>query len=372
MILSSELTSQPMTSQSIYQHGSPSRTGILLINLGTPDAPTAKALRPYLKQFLSDQRVIEIPRLLWWPILYGFILPFRPKKSAEKYAQIWMPEGSPLKVHTERQTALLRKTVQTQIQTELIVEYAMNIGTPSIPEVLEKMQAQGCERILVIPLFPQYSSSSTASAIDNVCAAMKNIRNLPEIRTVKQYHEHPSYIAALAQNVRDYWDKNGQPDKLIISFHGVPRKNLDNGDPYHCLCQKTGRLLAEALKLNADQYQVCFQSRFGRAEWLTPYTDITLKQLAKVHTQRVDVVCPGFVSDCLETLEEIAIEAKETFIKAGGQEFHYIPCLNERDDWIQALTDITKNHLQGWLNLENKKEELALSRARALEMGAKD
>jgi len=361
-----------MTSQPIYHHGSPSKAGVLLINLGTPEAPTAESLRPYLKQFLSDRRVIELHPLLWWPILHGFILPFRPKKSAEKYAKIWMPEGSPLRVYTERQTELLRKTLHTQTHSELVVEYAMNIGTPSIAEVLGKMQAQGCERILVIPLFPQYSSSSTASAMDNVFTVLKKIRNLPEIRVVKQYHDHPGYVSALAQSVRDYWDTHGQPDKLIISFHGVPRKNLDNGDPYHCLCQKTGRLLAEALALNADQYQVCFQSRFGGAKWLTPYTDITLEQLAKDNTRRVDVVCPGFVSDCLETLEEIAIEAKDTFIKAGGQEFHYIPCLNERDDWIEALSNIATTHLQGWINPPPTAEEQEASRKRALELGAED
>jgi protoporphyrin/coproporphyrin ferrochelatase len=361
-----------MTSESIYRHGSPSKTGVLLINLGTPEAPTAQALRPYLKQFLSDRRVIEMPRLLWWPILHGFILPFRPKRSAEKYAKIWMPEGSPLRVHTERQTELLREALQARTKSDLIVEYAMNIGSPSIADVLGKMHAQNCERILVIPLFPQYSSSSTASAMDNTFAVLKKIRNLPEVRVVKQYHDHPGYITALAQNVRDYWDQHGQPDKLIISFHGVPRKNLDKGDPYHCLCQKTGRLLAEALALNADQYQVCFQSRFGGAKWLTPYTDVTLKQLAKEQTRRVDVVCPGFVSDCLETLEEIAIEAKETFITAGGKEFHYIPCLNERNDWIEALADIANTHLQGWLNPLPSTQKPEVTRARALDMGAVD
>ncbi len=361
-----------MTSESIYHHGTSSKTGVLLINLGTPEAPTAEALRPYLKQFLSDRRVIELGPLLWWPILHGFILPFRPKKSAEKYAKIWMPEGSPLKVHTERQTGLLRNTLKTQANSELVIEYAMNVGAPSIAEVLGKMQAQGCERILVIPLFPQYASSSTASAMDNVFGVLKKIRNLPEIRVVKQYHDHPGYIAALAQSVRDYWNANGRPDKLIISFHGVPRKNLDNGDPYHCLCQKTGRLLAEALSLNDGQFQVCFQSRFGRAEWLTPYTDITLEQLAKDNTRRVDVICPGFVSDCLETLEEIAIEARNTFINAGGQEFHYIPCLNEREDWIEALSNIAITHLQGWLNPPPTTEEQEATRKRALDLGAED
>ena len=361
-----------MTSKSIYQHGSPNRTGVLLINLGTPDAPTVQALRPYLKEFLSNPRVIEIPRLIWWPILHGFILPFRPKASAEKYAKIWMPEGSPLKVHTERQTKLLREALQTRLQNPPIVEYAMNIGQPSVATVMARMQEQGCERILIIPLFPQYAASSTAAAMDNVFSVLNRMRNLPSIRTVKQYHDHPGYIAALAQNVRDYWDAHGRPDKLIISFHGTPRASLDKGDPYHCACQKTGRLLAEALALESNQYSVCFQSRFGKAKWLTPYTVATLMQLGKEQMQRVDVICPGFVSDCLETLEEIAIEAKNTFIQSGGKEFHYIPCLNERSDWIQALADITCTNLQGWLDIEVTEEAAQLSRKLALEMGAND
>jgi len=281
-----------MTSKSIYQHGSPNRTGVLLINLGTPDAPTAQALRPYLKEFLSNPRVIEIPKLIWWPILHGFILPFRPKASAEKYAKVWMPEGSPLKVHTERQTKLLREALQTRLQNPPIVEYAMNIGKPSVATVIAKMQDQGCERILIIPLFPQYAASSTAAAMDNVFSVLNRMRNLPSIRTVKQYHDHPAYIAALAQNVRDYWDTHGRPNKLIISFHGTPRASLDKGDPYHCACQKTGRLLAEALALESNQYSVCFQSRFGKAKWLTPYTAATLMQLGKEQMQRVDVICP--------------------------------------------------------------------------------
>lgn len=361
-----------MTFSPIYHHGSPNRTGVLLINLGTPDAPTAQALRPYLKEFLSNPRVIEIPRLIWWPILHGFILPFRPKASAEKYAKIWMPEGSPLKIHTERQTKLLREALQTRLQNPPIVEYAMNIGQPSVAAVMAKMQEQGCERILIIPLFPQYAASSTAAAMDNVFSVLNRMRNLPSIRTVKQYHDHPGYIAALAQNVRDYWDAHGRPDKLIISFHGTPRASLDKGDPYHCACQKTGRLLAEALALETNQYSVCFQSRFGKAKWLTPYTAATLMQLGKEQMQRVDVICPGFVSDCLETLEEIAIEAKNTFIQSGGKAFHYIPCLNERSDWIQALSDITCTHLQGWLEIAVTEEAAQLSRKLALEMGAKD
>lgn len=358
-------------SEPIYQHGSQEKTGVLLINLGTPDEPTAKALRPYLKEFLSNARIIEIPKWIWWPILHGIILTFRPKKSAEKYTQIWMPEGSPLKVHTERQTALLREMMQKQTGPAPIVEYAMNIGSPSIADVMQQMVRQGCERILVLPLFPQYAASSTAAAIDNVFGVLSKMRNMPAVRTVKQYHDDPGYIASLAQNIREYWEQNGKPEKLIMSFHGVPRATLDKGDPYHCLCQKTGRLLGEALTLNADQYQVCFQSRFGRAKWLTPYTSDTLQQLGKKKTQRVDVVCPGFVADCLETLEEIAIEAKNTFISAGGQEFHYIPCLNEREDWIQALGEITRFNLQGWLEHEQSNERAEQSRKLALKMGAK-
>ena len=283
-----------------------------------------------------------------------------------------MPEGSPLKVHTERQTKLLREELQAQLQNPPMVEYAMNIGKPSVATVMARMQEQGCERILIIPLFPQYAASSTAAAMDNVFAVLKHVRNQPSIRTVKQYHDHPGYIAALAQNVRDYWDVHGRPDKLIISFHGTPRASLDKGDPYHCVSQKTGRLLAEALALNTSQYAVCFQSRFGKAKWLTPYTATTLAQLGKEQMQRVDVVCPGFVSDCLETLEEIAMEGKDTFLQAGGKEFHYIPCLNERSDWIQALADITCTHLQGWSNIQVTKEASQLSRKLALEMGAQD
>ncbi|MEO8992568.1 MAG: ferrochelatase [Nitrosospira sp.] len=361
----------------VHQHGTPSQTGILLVNLGTPEAPTAQALRPYLKQFLSSPRVIEFPRWVWWPILNGIILNTRPKKSAEKYALIWMAEGSPLKVHTARQTNLLRDVLAKRADPAPIVEYAMSIGNPSIAEVLRGMRQNGCERILVLPLYPQYAASSTASAFDEVFAQLGKMRNTPALRTVKHYHDHPGYIAALAQNIRDYWAENGRPDKLVMSFHGVPRSTLDKGDPYHCECQKTGRLLAEALELHANEYQVCFQSRFGRAEWLRPYTAATLEQLGKKNTKRVDVVCPGFVSDCLETLEEIAIEGKAIFTQAGGHEYHYISCLNERDDWIFALADIALANLQGWLGLESAKEEnaeekRAQSRQRALKLGARN
>lgn len=354
-----------------YRHGTPSRTGILLINLGTPDAPTAAAVKPYLREFLSDPRVVEIPRALWWLILNGIILNTRPKKSAEKYAQIWTKEGSPLLVHTQRQAKLLRGYLGESLDAAPAVEYAMCYGNPSVASALERLKQQNCGRILILPLYPQYAASSTASAMDAVFDALRKMRNMPEIRTVRSFHDHPGYIAALAQSVRDDWMRNGRPDKLVMSFHGVPRFTLDKGDPYHCECQKTGRLLAEALELKPDQYRISFQSRFGRAEWLKPYTTATLKELGKQGVGRVDAICPGFVGDCLETLEEIALEGKATFLGAGGREFRYIPCLNERDDWIRALSNIVSENLQGWIKTEEK-ESYAASRNRALAMGAKD
>lgn len=361
--------------KSLHQTGRPDQTGVLLINLGTPDAPTAQALRPYLKQFLSNPRVIEIPQWIWWPILNGIILNTRPKKSAEKYAQIWMPEGSPLKVHTERQTRLVRELLVERIQHPLVLEYAMAIGSPSIPDVLERMNERGCDRILILPLYPQYASSSTGSAFDEVFTQAGRMRNVPALHTVKHYHDHPGYISSLAQNVRDYWLAHGRPDKLVMSFHGIPRSSLEKGDPYHGECQKTGGLLAEALELDASQYEICFQSRFGRAEWLSPYTAVTLERLGNENVRRVDVVCPGFVSDCLETLEEIAMEGRTIFMRAGGREFHYIPCLNEREDWIRALADIVVTQLRGWLDAaatRNSDEQLAQPRQQPLETGTGD
>jgi ferrochelatase len=357
-----------------FSHGTPSRIGILLLNLGTPDEPTPSALRRYLKQFLSDRRVVEIPRIVWWLILNGIILNTRPAKSAEKYAQIWTGEGSPLLVHTQRQAQMLRGFLGNR-GVSVQVEVGMRYGSPSIALAIEKLKAQHCDRILAIPLYPQYAASSSASALDAVWDVLKRTRNLPEIRTVRHYHDHPGYIAALAASVREYWMTHGRPDKLLISFHGIPRRSLDLGDPYHCECQKTGRLLAEALLLERDQFQICFQSRFGRAEWLKPYLAPTLAELGKQRLHRVDVICPGFSSDCLETLEEIAMEGKATFLAAGGGEYHYIPALNERDDWIHALADIAQQHLQGWIDTEtapvDKKSLLEQSRQRALMMGAK-
>lgn len=359
-----------MNPEPAYAHGSEPRIGVLLVNLGTPDAPNAGAVRAYLREFLSDPRVVELPRLVWWPILHGFVLRARPKASAQRYAQVWMNDGAPLRVHTERQTKLVRGYLGERAKhMPIVTEYAMRYGAPSITERILEMKRQYCNRILIVPLYPQYSGSTTASVMDDVTACLAAMRNQPALRTVRSFHDHPGYIGALAQSVRDHWMRNHRPDMLLMSFHGVPRATLDRGDPYHCECQKTGRLLAEALSLRPEQYRITFQSRFGRTEWLKPYTSDVLKELGRQKIGRVDVICPGFVSDCLETLEEIAIEGKAIFLRGGGREFHLIPCLNERSDWIHALTDIVIRNLLGWDHKQSS-EQLEKSRLSALAMGA--
>lgn len=357
-----------------FTHGQPARTGILLVNLGTPEAPTAAALRPYLKEFLSDPRVVEIPRTIWWLILNGIILNTRPKKSAAKYASIWTPDGSPLKVHTEKQAKLLKGWLGERVATPFMVEYAMRYGNPSVADTLSRMKAAGCDRILILPAYPQYAASSTATAFDAAYAWQQTVRNQPALRTVKHYHDHPGYIQALAANVHDYWQMHGRPDVLLMSFHGVPRYTLDKGDPYHCECQKTGRLLAEALGLGPKQFRLTFQSRFGRAEWLKPYTDKTLEELGRTGTKRVDVIAPGFVADCLETLEELAMEGRTSFLAAGGKEFNYIPALNEHPQWIDALGQIALENLSGWVSdawdRDAATQSQQMTARRAAELGA--
>ncbi len=355
-----------------YEHGDQFKVGILLANLGTPDAPAVKALRPYLRQFLSDTRVVEIPRFIWWFILNCIILVIRPKKSAEKYASVWTHEGSPLLVHTQKQAQLLRGFLGQKIKSPFAVELGMSYGNPSMASAIEKLKAQHCDRILVFPLYPQYAASSTASALDAVWRTLLKTRNVPAIRTIKHYHDHPAYISALAQSVREHWRINGKPNKLVMSFHGVPKFHLLKGDMYHCECHKTGRLLAEALELNKDEYLIAFQSRFGKQEWLKPYLANTLEALGKANTRRVDVLCPGFSSDCLETLEEIAMEGKHIFQSNGGGDYEYIPALNESEAWIHAMTAIALENLQGWVspewdNVQAKKEaEMTKLRAQSL------
>lgn len=323
---------------------------MLLVNLGTPVSPNAGDVRPFLREFLSDTRVVEIPRLLWWPILYGIVLTLRPRKTAAKYAVIWTEQGSPLMVHSRQQAQLLRGYLG-QRGVDVEVALAMRYGEPSIASVLQQLQQKNIERLLVLPLYPQYSASTTASVFDAVGNELKTQRNVPELRWVKHFHDQPGYIDALKRSVLSHWKKFGplsDGEQLVISFHGVPKRTLALGDPYHDECQRTGKLLVQSLGLGQDQYQITFQSRFGRAEWLQPYTAPVLRQLAENGAARVDVICPGFTSDCLETLEEIAIEAKSEFLKAGGKEFRYIPCLNDAPAFIAALADIVQQQMQGW------------------------
>ena len=359
-----------------YTHGTLPKTAIVLVNLGTPDAPTTSAVRRYLKEFLSDPRVVEIPRAIWWLILNLIILPFRSSKSAAKYASIWTAEGSPLRVHTAKQAMLLRGALGERGH-KVTVAMAMRYGSPSLADVLEQLKAEHCDRVAILPAYPQYSGTTTGSINDAVFAHYSAARNVPELRMVRNYHDHPGYIKALRESVLAHWQTNGRGDKLVMSFHGVPKRTLLLGDPYHCECYKTARLLAAELGLKEGQYLVTFQSRFGKAEWLQPYTAPTLQQLARDGVKRVDLVCPGFTSDCLETLEEISMEARHDFLQAGGQQFHYIACLNENPEWIAGLADIAEQHLLGWPTLltgaqrEAAQRDADAGRANAVKMGAK-
>jgi ferrochelatase len=353
-----------------FRHGSAPVTAVVLCNLGTPDAPTPAAVRRYLAEFLADPRVIEIPKAVWWPVLHGVVLRVRPARSAKKYAAIWTPEGSPLAVWTRKQATLLEGYLG-QRGHRVRVRHAMRYGAPSIPSVLDALKAEGATRLLVIPLYPQYSGATTGSVMDALAAWSRRTRNLPEMRTAIRYGDDAGYIAALARAVGDHWMAHGRGDRLVLSFHGMPKRTLLLGDPYHCECRKTARLLAERLGLAPDDVLVTFQSRFGRAEWLRPYTAPMLVELARQGVGRVDVMCPGFTSDCLETLEEIALEAKAAFLGAGGRAFHYVPCLNDRHEWIAALADLTLRHLQGW-HTQGDPDPPALERqrARAVALGA--
>ncbi|MFS2034467.1 ferrochelatase [Polaromonas sp. CT11-55] len=364
-----------------FSHGTPpvgpaasSATAVLLCNLGTPDEATAPALRRYLAEFLGDPRVVEIPKPLWWLILHGIILRVRPKKSAAKYASIWMKEGSPLRVWTQKQATMLRGYLAVRGHP-VEVRYAMRYGNPSIASQLSQLKADGVERVLILPAYPQYSGTTTASVFDAVYQWAARIRRIPELRFVNHYHDHEGYIKALAARVREHWRTQGRAEQLVMSFHGVPERTLMLGDPYHCECHKTARLLAAQLGLEPTQYKVTFQSRFGKAKWLEPYTEPTLVAMAQAGVKRVDLICPGFTGDCLETLEEINMEAREAFLHAGGKEFNYIPCLNDSHEWIAGLAEIAQQHLAGWPVQQADPAEtdkaMAASRERALALGAK-
>lgn len=348
-----------------YNHRQPPLIGVLVTNLGTPDAPEKGALRRYLREFLSDPRVVEVPRLIWFMILHGIILNVRPARSAAAYSAVWTPEGSPLLLHTRAQAEALQARLTAQHGDAVVVEYAMRYGSHSIPEQLQSLLARGVQRLLVLPLYPQYSGPTTGSTFDAVAADFRRRRWLPELRFVAQYHDHPAYIDALAASVRSHWQQHGRADRLLMSFHGEPQRYLEQGDPYHCQCHKTSRLLAEALGLGSDDYLTCFQSRFGREPWLAPYTDATLQGLPSAGVKSVQVICPGFSADCLETIEEIEVENRDYFLKAGGERYEYIACLNSAPGHIDALGTIVDQQIDGWLPLQFD-PEATQSRAQAL------
>ncbi len=324
------------------------RTGVLLVNLGTPAAPTRQALRPYLKQFLSDPRVVEAPRLLWWLILNLVILNTRPARSAANYRKVWTEQGSPLLVHTRAIAEALQQRLSDRFGEDMVVDFAMRYGDPSVDGRLQALADLDVRRLLVLPLYPQYAGPTTASTFDALGQSLAGRRWLPELRFISHYHDHPGYIAALVGSIRRHWDRHGRADRLLFSYHGAPRSYLDQGDPYYCECHKTTRLVVEALALAEDDYRMVFQSRFGRGEWLQPYTDETLRALPAEGVRSVQVICPGFAADCLETLEEIGEENREYFLQAGGERYEYIPCLNEQPDHIDALATLVENNLAGW------------------------
>ncbi len=340
-----------------FRHEQPPAIGILVANLGTPAAPTARALRPYLRQFLWDPRVIELNRVLWWTILHAAVLVTRPRASAELYRKVWTPEGSPLLTLSRAQAAGLEQRLAGRARMPVRVELGMRYGEPSIGAALRRLAGAGCRRLLVLPLYPQYAAATTASTFDAVFEELRSWRWVPELRTVATYHDEEGYIAALAASIDELWRRDGSPDRLVLSFHGMPQRYFDSGDPYFCYCQKTARLVGERLQLPADRLLVTFQSRFGREEWLKPYTDETLKSLPGRGVKSIDVVCPGFAADCLETLEEIDGLNREFFLHAGGERYRYIPCLNDRPDHLDFLADLVARHLGGWLDEPRRDEE---------------
>jgi len=351
---------------SSFTHKQHDRVGILITNLGTPDAPKKTELKRYLKEFLSDPRVVEVPRLIWWMILNLVILNIRPRRSAKAYSTVWTERGSPLMFHTHDQAEALRTKLQEQYGEGLALDFAMRYGTPSVDSVITKMLNQGIKKLVVLPLYPQYCASTTASTFDAVAASLAKQRLIPELRFINHYHDFPAYIQAVADKIRAHWQTHGRADKLIFTYHGIPKRYLLNGDPYHCECHKTSRLLAENLGLKESEYLVSFQSRFGREEWLQPYTDKTLMALPKDGVKSVQLVCPGFSSDCLETIEEIGIENRDYFLEAGGERYEYITALNAEPAHIDMLATLLQQHLQGW----SANEDTELRAELAAKLGA--
>ncbi|GAB4544525.1 MAG: ferrochelatase [Anaerolineae bacterium] len=334
-----------------YQHDMPPTLGILLANLGTPNAPTSSAVRPYLREFFDDPRVFEFPRLFWFLLTRAIILRTRPRRSAKLYKSIWTELGSPLLVNSANIRTKLESTLQQRTGLPIRVSLGMRYGSPSIFDALEELRRANTRKLLILTLFPQYSATTVASIFDRATQVLQRWRWLPDLRMVTHYHDDARYLAALAESVRNHWAAHGQAEKLVMSFHGIPKRYFTNGDPYYCECHKTARLLAEALQLPKDRYVMAFQSRFGREEWLQPYTSQTLEALAQAGVKSVDVISPGFAADCLETLEEIAGENKEIFLHAGGKEYRYIPALNDDQAHIEALAGVAMREMHGWLAL---------------------
>ena len=329
-------------------HTDPGITGVLLANLGTPEAPTPAALRRYLAQFLSDPRVVDLPRWLWQPVLHGVILRLRPRRAARAYRKVWTEAGSPLLAIGRRQEAGLRALLAQRAPGAAAVALGMRYGEPALGTALETLRRQGLKRLLVLPLYPQYSGATTGSTFDAVSRVLARWRRVPELRLVADYHDFPPYIEALARSVREVWNREGEAGRLLFSFHGVPQRWIREGDPYEDQCRTTARLVAQRLGLEEERWAVAFQSRFGREAWLEPATDATLRTWAQEGVRRADVICPGFAADCLETLEEIALQAREVFLAHGGEAFRYIPALNDSPDHLAALAALAERHACGW------------------------
>ena len=359
-----------------YSHGSQPTLGVLLTNLGTPDEPTFSGLRRYLGEFLSDPRVIEVPKPIWWFILNGIILNTRPQKSAKSYRKIWTEEGSPLMRISLKQHQALQTALDEKMPGPVKVALAMRYGNPSIKSGLEELRAAGVRRLLVLPLYPQYSAATNASTFDKVSEVLQRWRWLPDFRFISHYHDEHGYIQALAKRIRAHWDNEGRADKMLFTFHGIPKHYFMAGDPYHCECHATARLMAAELGLAEGEWQISFQSRFGPREWLKPYTDQVLAAMPSQGVKSVQVICPGFSADCLETLEEMNIQNRELFIQAGGDRFTYIPALNDQPAHIDFLADLVHRHARGWpeaepgYDQEQVQQEQAEAKQRALAMGA--
>lgn len=349
-----------------FSHNESAKLGVLITNLGTPEAPTPKALRAYLGQFLADPRVVEFPRFLWKIILHGVILRIRPARSAKAYQTVWTEQGSPLLWHTQAQRDGLAAELKQRYGDGIEVAFAMRYGQPSIPKAIEQLMQAGVRKLVVLPLYPQYSGSTSASTFDAVAADFKQRRWLPDFRFISHYHDYPAYIAAVAEKIKAHWAEHGRADKLVFSYHGVPKSYLLKGDPYHCECYKTTRLVAEYLDLAKDEYITTFQSRFGREEWLQPYTDATLKSLPEQGVKSVQMVCPGFSADCLETIEEIGEENRDYFLEAGGEKYQYIECLNADTAHIDMMAQLVEDNIQGWLAQDSAEATQVAARAKAL------